>query len=177
MVVIAFGSGVSGQSRTARISRQAVSVNQNPAVSVQSNCVNAPAMPDIVLVSVEIFNPEKKYAPGKTYPVTAIIENRGQCETGCFRVQISVQVQDMDANRTEERVILNQVVQSIQPIRDRNPAHIEVPTYYTLGGNYNTTYTFWAVADPEDHVKEFVENNNSIEKGAGPGIDVGARIR
>ena len=176
MVVIVFGSGVSGQSRTARISRQAVSVNQNPAVSVQSNCVNAPAMPDIVLNKLEVSNGASltKPAPGQTYEITALLENRGQCETGSFKVQISVHVFEQDKG-AEDHVILDKLIQSMQPARDKNPEYTRVSVTYTLGPNYNTGYEFYATADPDNRVKEFIENNNGIERGEGINLEVRLR--
>jgi hypothetical protein len=166
MVIIAVGFGAFGQQRSARTSRQAVSANQNPAVAVQTNCVNAPAMPDIVLVGVAISGgPVSKPAPGATFQVTATIENRGQCETGPFKVQISVYAQDMTANKVEDKVVLTKMVQSMQPTRDKNPAYIYVTADYTLGPNFASTYDFYASADPENKVNEFIENNNALERG------------
>ena len=168
MVIAVIGSAAFGQQRAARISRQAVSANQSPAVSVQTNCVNAPAMPDIVLVGVAISGgPLSKPVPGATFQVTATIENRGQCETGPFKVQISVYAQDMTANKVEDKVILTKEVQSMQPTRDRNPAYINVTADYTLGPNDRSTYDFYASADPDNRVSEFIENNNAVERGCG----------
>jgi hypothetical protein len=165
MAAVAFSSGVSGQQRAARISRQAVSANQNAAAVVQTNCVNSPAMPDIVLVKVAVSGgPSSKPAPGQTYQVTATLENRGQCETGPFKVQISVYAQDIGANKAEEKVILTRLVQSMQPTRDKEPSYVRVTADYTLGPNCPSSYDFYASADPDNKVSEFIENNNAIEK-------------
>jgi len=176
MVIAAIGFEAFGQQR-AKFSPKAVSVNQNPAVSVQTNCVNAPAMPDIVLAKLLVSGQKKiNSAPGQTYDITAYLENRGQCETGPFKVQISVYKKDL-SNST---VILNKLVQSIQPARDRNSVYTEVTVPYTIGPNYESSYTFSAVADPEKKVNEFIENNNSIgmDDGLeGPDIDVGSKMK
>jgi hypothetical protein len=176
-VVVAFASGVSGQQRTARIARQAVSVNQNPAVVVQTNCANAPAMPDIVLAKLSV-NGQRQIngTPGQTYEIEADLENRGQCETGSFRVQISV----YKGNFSNSTIIMDKLVQSIQPTRDRNSVSFKVTVSYTVGPDYQSAYTFSAIADPEKKVNEFIENNNSIgmdEGLEGPVINVGSKMK
>lgn len=162
-VVFTFASGVEGQ-RTATISRKAVSVNQNPAVVTQTNCVNAPAMPDIVLVKLYVTMPPKP-AAGATYPVTAILENRGQCETGAFKFQMSVLI-ETSGQPDVDKVILTRMIPSMQPTRDREPAYVTVSVDYTLL-NRDAVYKFYASADPENHVHEFIENNNAVERNAG----------
>ncbi len=172
VVLIGAGFEAFGQQR-ARTSHQAVRANQNLTAPTQTNCNNAQAMPDIVLVRVSVSGgPSSKWAPGQTYDITATLENRGQCETGPFRVQISVYAQDMAINKVEERVILNKLVQSIQPTRDKNPTYTYVTAAYTLGPNYSSSYDFYAAVDPDNKVNEFIENNNVIERGQGVTIDV-----
>jgi len=167
MVVIAIGFEVFGQQR-AKMSARAVSTPQSAPAIVQTKCVNAPAMPDIVLVKVVISGgPSSKWAPGHACQITAILENRGQCETGPFKVQISVYAQDMTVNKVEDKVIQTKLVQSMQPTRDKEPSYTRVTADYTLGPNYISTYDFYASADPENKVNEFIENNNAIEKQMG----------
>lgn len=161
-VVMAAGSTAFGQQR-AKILHQAASPAPGAAATVQTT-----AMPDIVLVKVVVSGgPISKPAPGQTYQITAVLENRGQCETGSFKVQISVYAQDMTANKAEDKVILTRLVQSMQPTRDREPSYTRVTADYTLGPNRKSTYDFYASADPENKVNEFIENNNAIEKQMG----------
>ena len=165
-VVMAAGTVVSGQPR-AKSPRQAMSPALSAAATVQTNCT-ATAMPDIVLVKVAVSGGQTgKWAPGQTCQVTAVLENRGQCETGSFKVQISVYAQDMTANKVEDKVILTRQVPSMQPTRDKEPSYTRVTADYTLGPDYKSTYDFYASADPENKVNEFIENNNAIEKQMG----------
>jgi hypothetical protein len=175
-VIIAMsGQGVSGQVR-ARMPGKAVAAPQGSPANVQTNCVNAPAMPDIILNKLEVSNGASltKPVPGQTYEITALIENRGQCETGSFKVQIIVHVFVQDKG-AEDHVILDKLVQSIQPARDKNPEYTRVSVTYTLGPNYNTGYEFYATADPDNRVTEFIENNNGIERGNGINLEVRLR--
>ncbi len=175
--VLLAAAALAAAGRQARVSPQAIKTKQAPQANLQTNC-NVPAVPDIVLVKMGVAaGPDGKFAPGKTYGITAILENRGQCETGPFRVRISVYAQDTVAGGAEDRVILDQLVQSIQPTRDKSPAYTYVTVNYTLGPNYSSTYDFMAAADPQDRVKEFIENNNALDRGSGITIDVGPPIR
>jgi len=174
LIVVA---GLVATASQVRVSPQAAKTKQAPPANLQTNC-NVPAVSDIVLVKIAITSgSDSKFAPGKTYGITAVLENRGQCETGPFRVRISVYAQDTVVGSAEERVILDRLVQSIQPTRDKTPAYTYVTVNYTLGPNYSSTYDFMAVADPQDRVKEFIENNNAIDRGWGITIDVGPPIR
>jgi hypothetical protein len=178
MVLLATGLEVPGQQRV-RPPRKAVGTDQNmAATAIQNNCT-ATAMPDIALVKLSVVSGPSitKAAPGQTFEISAVLENRGQCETGPFKVQISVYTEDVNNDVKPiitDKVILKKLVQSIQPTRDKNPVYTNVTVSYTLSPNYRTTYMFYATADPDNNVTEFIENNNAIERGEGININIGS---
>jgi hypothetical protein len=163
MVITAVGFGAFGQQRAGRISRQAASANQNQAVVVQTNCVNAPAMPDIVLHKVTASGSSAKPKPGEWIDVGAVLENRGQCETGSFKVQFFVYFQIINGVAAE-KLINTTLVQSIQPTREKEVSYTQIGFRYQLDTARFATYDFYATADPENKVSEFIEDNNIIGK-------------
>ena len=97
MVLLSTGLEVLGQERV-RPARKAVGTNQNIAPTAAQNNCTATAMPDIVLVKLSVVSGPSitKAVPGHTFEISAVLENRGQCETGPFRVQISVYTEDVN---------------------------------------------------------------------------------
>ena len=178
MVLLATGLEALGQQQV-RPTRKAVGPDQNiAAAALQNNCTST-AMPDIVLVRLSVVSgpPITKAVPGQTFEISAVLENRGQCETGPFKVQINVYTEDVNNDVKPiktDTVILKKLVQSIQPTRDKNPVYTNVTVSYTLSPNYRTTYMFYATADPDNNVNEFIENNNAIERGEGININIGS---
>jgi hypothetical protein len=178
MVLLATRLEVLGQQQV-RPTRKAVGTNQNIATTAAQNNCTATAMPDIVLVKLSVVSGPSitKAVPGQTFEISAVLENRGQCETGPFKVQISVYTEDVnnDVNPIKtDAVILKKLVQSIQPARDKNPVYTNVTVSYTLSPNYRMSYMFYATADPDNNVNEFIENNNVIERGEGININIGS---
>lgn len=166
MAVAVFSFSVFSQPRMKLQAKAAsASTRQNVPANIQTNCAGAPALPDIVLARLYVNKPPKP-VPGATYTVSALLENRGQCETGAFTVQISVYVQ-VPGRPDVDKMILTKTIPSMQPTKDREPAYISVAVDYTLGAESTATYNFYASADPENRIHEFIENNNTVERNAG----------
>ena len=137
-----------------------------PAAAAQTNCANALALPDIFLekVFVEGYPTAQGARPNQNYQIAALVENRGQCETGPFIMRICASIQDLTAGSTEIKVLCNQLVQSIQPTRERTPSFIRVSVnFHTPPTIYSGYYKFFGIADPDNKVNEFNESNNSTK--------------
>lgn len=160
LVLAATGLVIGGDQQNLPQSRHKI---LKPGIALQSILCTAPGIPDLVLVGISSHLPAGK--PGETYEVSVFLENRGQCETGNFRLQISVLAQEMPINKTETRVIFNKLMPSLQPTRDDFSSYTQVSIPFTTGSYWASSYDFSAVIDPDNTIKEFRENNNLIDRG------------
>jgi hypothetical protein len=160
-----FTLSVSGQSK---LKRPPLIVPEKalPQAAAQTNCANVAALPDIFLEGIEVTGdvPTKDALPNQNFQVTALVENRGQCETGPFIMRIHAVIEDLTAGTKETQVLCDQLVQSIQPTRQRHPEYIHVQCrFQTPGDIYSGHYRFFGIADPENKINEFNEENNSTK--------------
>jgi hypothetical protein len=137
-----------------------------PEVAVPTNCGNTPALPDIFLerVFVDSSLPSQGAKPNQNFTIAAILMNQGQCETGMFKVRILVDIEDTEARRSETRILGDLPVQSIQPQRGRKSDYVRVNVVFqTPIEIYSGYYRFYAIADPDNKVLEFDEDDNSTK--------------
>jgi hypothetical protein len=149
----------------AEMPRSRLKLNQQKIIT-QSILCTTPGIPDIVLVGLSGHIPKGK--PGETYEVSVFIENRGQCETGNFRLQVSVLAQEninAQNSKTETRVIFDKFMPSLQPSRDDFSSYTKISVPFTTGPYWASSYDFSVVVDPDNKIKEFRENNNLIDRG------------
>lgn len=162
---ILLAAGLAGQST---IKRPPLTVPKKPLpeVAAPTNCGNSPALPDIFLEKVFVDGslPSQGAKPNQNFSIAAILKNQGQCETGPFMVRICVDISDTEAGTSETRILGDLPVQSIQPQRGRKDDYVRVNIVFQTPGNiYSGYYRFYAVADPDNKVPEFDEDDNSTQ--------------
>ena len=158
-------AGLAGQST---VKRPPLSVPKKPMpeVAVPTNCGNAPALPDIFLeqVFVDSSLPTQGAKPNQNFTIATILMNQGQCETGMFKVRVFADIEDTEAGKSETRILGDLTVQSIQPQRGRKSEYVRVNVVFqTPVDIYSGYYRFYAVADPDNKVLEFDEDDNSTQ--------------
>lgn len=164
---ILLAAGLIGQST---MKRPPLTVLKKPApeAAAPTNCGNAPALPDIFLEKVFVDSapnlPAQGAKPNQNFSIVAILKNQGQCETGLFKVRIIAEIEDLTARSMETRILGDLPVQSIQPLRGRKDDYTRVSIlFHTPGDIYSGYYKFYAIADPDNKVAEFDEDDNSTQ--------------
>ncbi len=162
---ILLAAGMAGQST---IKKPPLTVPKRPMtqVAVPTNCGNTPALPDIFLekILVESFLPSQGAKPNQNFTIVAVLRNQGQCETGPFKVRICATIEDLAARTSETRILGDLPVQSIQPHKGRKDEYTRVSiVFQTPGDIYSGYYRFYGIADPDDKVPEFDEDDNSTQ--------------
>lgn len=158
-------AGLMGQS-TVKRPPLTVPKRPMPEVAAPTNCGNAPALPDIFLekVFVDSFLPTQGAKPSQNFTIAVILMNQGQCETGMFKVRVLADIEDTEARKSETRILADLPVQSIQPQRGRKDDYVRVNVVFqTPADIYSGYYRFYAIADPDNKVLEFDEDDNSTQ--------------
>ena len=123
-----------------------------------------PAQADMELLKVEVTD-VTSYSPGATMTVSALVRNSGQCETGPFNVKIK-RIVDYHGTTDHEWVYFR--VNSLEPYNGHNVSASDWTIKYSFitHPQDKVHYRFSVEIDPDNQVNEFVENNNSLYRGA-----------
>ena len=162
---ILLAAGMAGQS-TVKKPPLTVPRRPMPEVAAPTNCGNAPARPDIFLeqVFIDSFLPTQGAKPGQNFTIAVVLMNQGQCETGMFKVRVFADIEDTEARKSETRILGDLPVQSIQPQRGRKNDYVRVNVVFqTPADIYSGYYRFYAIADPDNKVLDFDEDDNSTQ--------------
>ena len=129
----------------------------------QPVCEGRP-LPDIVATGISFFGIAR---PGEELRIQTGFANRGQCATGPFTVSLEVYVQIQSENYYQRLEVGKVTLHSLAPCREKNcgdGASKGITFKYQLLDKDYVYYDFTVVADYDNQVEEFIEDNNEIYK-------------
>ena len=121
---------------------------------------DANALPDLVIDEFQFSGPAGPWRANEQCWIAVVVRNRGQCESGVFLLKLQVRVQSQ--GKDETLTVGSEKVNSMQPQKTGSS-----PGTTTVSFGYKTAvypwaqYTFTAIADHTNHIKEWDELNNS----------------
>lgn len=125
-------------------------------------------LPDIDIVDIQPRHTDAAhFNAGDTIPIIVFLENRGQCETGSFKLKVTVYA-DLGSSFMDQTIAVLDIP-SLQPTREKPPKYYQTGvSFVTKVVDYPVQYNFTAVADPDDKIVEFIETNNTVTRGQPP---------
>lgn len=117
-----------------------------------------PALPQIIVEDIKVFDGPKPYIINHLYTVEILLRNIGQCETGNFGFQLKVYQQQWRTDQLDVLLVGNRTVGSIKPFKTAT-----VSFQYSFG--YQAAqYIFYAIPDYNNLIEEYCEINSDIDE-------------